>query len=62
VSNRVLPAVGLVIYALGAISVSLRAFVPELVLDLGLLALAAGFAWLAVWLFRNAAGLPDRKN
>ncbi len=49
--SREVPAVPLVLYAVGAIPISLRAFVPELVLDLGLVVLAAGIAWLAVWLF-----------
>jgi hypothetical protein len=49
--SQEVPAVPLVLYAVGAIPISLRAFVPELVLDLGLVVLAAGIAWLAVWLF-----------
>ena len=39
-------------YALGGALVALRAFVPELVLQAGLLALAAGVLGLAVWLLR----------
>jgi len=49
--TRELPTVPLVLYAVGAVPVSLRAFVPEAVLDLGLVVLAAGIAWLAIWLF-----------
>jgi len=49
--TRELPTVPLVLYAVGAVPVSFRAFVPEAVLDLGLVALAVGIAWLAVWLF-----------
>ena len=49
--TREVPAVPLVLYAVGAIPISLRAFVPEAVLDLGLVVLAAGTAWLAIWLF-----------
>ena len=48
------PRGGLALYAVGAVPVALRAFVPELVLDLGLLALAGGVAWLATWLLRTA--------
>ena len=39
-------------YMLGGTLVALRAFVPELVLQVGLLALAAGVLGLAVWLLR----------
>ncbi|MGH3458774.1 hypothetical protein [Aeromicrobium sp.] len=53
--TRELPTVPLVLYAVGAVPVSLRAFVPELVLDLGLLVLAAGIAWLAICLFDRAS-------
>ena len=52
--SRKVPAVPLVLYAVGAIPVSLRAFVPEAVLDLGLVVMAAGIAWLAVWLFGHS--------
>ena len=49
-----LPTVPLILYAVGAVPVSLRAFVPEVALDLGLVVLAAGIAWLAVWLYDRA--------
>ena len=49
--TRELPTVPLVLYALGAVPVSFRASVPEAVLDLGLVVLAVGIAWLAVWLY-----------
>ena len=49
--TREVPVAPLVLYAVGAIPISLRAFVPEAVLDLGLVVLAAGTAWLAIWLF-----------
>ena len=49
------PSAPLVLYAAGAIPVSLRAFVPEIVLDLGLVVLAAGIAWLATWLLNRAS-------
>jgi hypothetical protein len=50
-----LPRLPLVLYGLGAIPVSLRAFVPEAALDLGLVALAAGTAWLAIWLLGRSS-------
>jgi hypothetical protein len=53
--SREIPALPLVLYAVGAIPVSLRAFVPEAVLDLGLVVLAAGIAWLAGWLFNRSS-------
>jgi hypothetical protein len=49
--TREVPAVPLVLYAVGAIPISLRANVGEAVLDLGLVVLAVGTAWLAIWLF-----------
>ena len=52
--SREIPPAPLVLYAIGAIPVSLRAFVPEAVLDLGLVVLAAGIAWLAIWLFNRS--------
>lgn len=53
--SREVPPVPLVLYAVGAIPVSLRAFVPEASLDLGLVVLAAGIAWLAIWLFNRSS-------
>lgn len=55
--GREVPAVPLVLYAVGAVPVSLRAFVPELVLDLGLVFLAVAIAWLASWLFARSSDL-----
>jgi hypothetical protein len=49
--TREVPVAPLVLYAVGAVTVSLRAFVPEAALDLGLAVLALGIAWLAIWLF-----------
>jgi len=49
--TREVPVAPLVLYAVGGVAVSLRAFVPEAVLDLGLAVLAVGTAWLAIWLF-----------
>ena len=49
-----IPSAPMALYAVGAVPVSLRAFVPEAVLDLGLLALAVGAGWLAAWLYARA--------
>jgi hypothetical protein len=49
--TREIPALPLVLYAAGAVPIALRAFVPEVLLDLGLTVLAVGIAWLAIWLF-----------
>ena len=49
--TREVPVAPLVLYAVGAVPIALRAFVPEAALDLGLAVLAVGTAWLAVWLF-----------
>ena len=46
-----LPRLPLVLYAVGALPVALRAFVPEAALDLGLVLLAASITWLAIWLY-----------
>jgi hypothetical protein len=51
IRSREVPVAPLVLYAIGAVPISLRAFVPEVVLDLGLLTLAAGLGWLAIWFF-----------
>ncbi len=51
IRGQEIPAVPLVMYALGAVPVAFRAFVPEPVLDLGLLTLAVAIAWLAAWFF-----------
>jgi hypothetical protein len=49
--TREVPTAPLVLYAVGAVAASLRAFVPEAVLDLGLAVLSVGIAWLGIWLF-----------
>ena len=49
--TREVPVAPLVLYAVGAVPIALRAFVPEAALDLGLAVLAVGIAWLAIWLF-----------
>src|SRR4051794_10277750 len=51
--GRAIPTVPLLLYAVGAIPVSLRAFVPEVALDLGLVTMALGICWLAIWLFNS---------
>jgi hypothetical protein len=55
--GREVPPVPLVLYAVGAVPVSLRAVVPEVVLDLGLVALAVAIGWLAIWLFGRSGHL-----
>lgn len=52
--SREIPTAPLVLYAIGAVPVALRAFVPETVLDLGLAVLAIGIGWLAIWLFTRS--------
>jgi hypothetical protein len=52
--SREVPTAPLVLYAVGAVPVSLRAFVPEVALDLGLVTLAMGIGWLAIWLFNRS--------
>jgi hypothetical protein len=54
IRSREVPVAPLVLYAIGAVPVALRAFVPEVVLDLGLLTLAVGLGWLAIWLFNRS--------
>ncbi|MCW2802595.1 MAG: hypothetical protein JWN06_812 [Propionibacteriaceae bacterium] len=53
--TREVPVMPLVLYAVGAVPISLRAFVPEAVLDLGLAVLAVGIAWIAIWLFDRSS-------
>lgn len=53
--TREVPPLPLVMYAVGAVTVALRAFIPEAALDLGLAVLAVGIAWLAVWLYGRSA-------
>jgi hypothetical protein len=52
--SREVPTAPLVLYAVGAVPVSLRAFVPEAALDLGLVTMAVGIGWLAIWLFTRS--------
>jgi hypothetical protein len=53
--SREVPTAPLVLYAAGVVPISLRAFVPEVALDLGLVTLAVGISWLAVWLFNRSS-------
>ena len=55
--TRLVPTAPLVLYAVGAVPISLRAFVPEAVLDLGLVVLAVGVGWLAIWLFDRSSSI-----
>ena len=54
-AGRTVPAGPLVLYAAGAVPVSLRAFVPEAVLDLGLVTMGVGIGWIAIWLFNRSS-------
>lgn len=53
------PRIPLVLYAIGVVPIALRAFVPELALDLGLVTLAAAIGWLAGWLWVRAASIGN---
>ena len=53
--GRGVPRIPLALYFIGAVPIALRAFVPELALDLGLVVLAAAIAWLAGWLWLRAS-------
>ncbi len=56
--GREIPPLPLVLYGIGAIPVALRAFVPEAALDLGLVVMGVGIAWLSILLLdrsRNVA-------
>ena len=52
--TREIPAAPLVLYAVGAVPVALRASIPEAVLDVGLAVLAVGIAWLGIWFFNRS--------
>ncbi len=60
--TREIPAAPLVLYAAGAVPVSLRAFVPEAVLDLGLVTMAVGTAWLAIWFLDRVSHIGSRDD
>ena len=53
-----LPLVPLVLYAGGAVPVSLRAFVPDAALNLGLVTMSLGIGWIAVWFFVSSSRIP----
>jgi hypothetical protein len=53
------PRVPLALYAYGAVPVSLRAFVPEAALDLGLAVMAVGIGWISIWLLGRAAHITS---
>ncbi len=58
--SREVPTTPLVLYAVGAVPVSLRAFVPEAVLDLGLVTMAVGIGWISIWLFNRSSRITTR--
>jgi len=60
--SREIPATPLVLYAVGAVPVSLRAFVPEVALDLGLVTMAVGVGWLAIWLFGRSSCITHSEH
>ena len=59
--TREVPVAPLVLYAVGAMPIALRAFVPEAALDLGLVVLAVGIAWLAIWLFGRSTHIASQQ-
>src|SRR5687768_13526858 len=48
------PRIPVLAYAIATVPIALRAFVPELVLDLALGLLGASVIWLAVWMLGSA--------
>ncbi|WP_405056918.1 hypothetical protein OG474_29800 [Kribbella sp. NBC_01505] len=48
------PRPALILYAVGAVPVSLRAAVPEAALQAGLLLLAVAIGWLSLWLWSSS--------
>lgn len=57
--SKSVPRLPLVLYGIGALPIALRAFVPELALDLGLVLLAVGVGWLAGWLWVHASTMVE---
>jgi hypothetical protein len=47
------PQIPVIAYAIATVPIALRAFVPELVLDLSLGLLGASVTWLAFWMLRS---------
>jgi hypothetical protein len=60
--SREVPTTPLVLYAVGAVPVSLRAFVPEAALDLGLVTMAVGIGWISIWLFNRSSRITTRTD
>ena len=60
--SREVPTTPLVLYAVGAVPVSLRAFVPEVALDLGLVTMAVGIGWISIWLFNRSSRITTRTD
>jgi len=60
--TREVPTTPLVLYAVGAVPVSLRAFVPEAALDLGLVTMAVGIGWISIWLFNRSSRITTRTD
>jgi len=60
--SREVPTPPLVFYAVGAVPVSLRAFVPEAALDLGLVTMAVGIGWISIWLFNRSSRIATRTD
>lgn len=56
--TRIVPIVPLLLYVVGAVPVALRNLFPEVVLQLGIVVLAAGIGWLAIWLWLHAVRTP----
>jgi hypothetical protein len=57
--SKGVPRVPLALYAIGVAPIALRAFVPELVLDLGLVTLAMAIAWLSASLWAYARNISE---
>jgi hypothetical protein len=55
--RREVPTTPLVLYAIGAVPVSLRAVVPEAALNTGLVVMAIGVGWTALWLLARSSRL-----
>ncbi len=60
-AGKGVPRIPLALYAIGVVPIALRAFVPEIALDLGLVTLAAAIGWLAVWLWVHANSVGEVK-
>jgi hypothetical protein len=59
--TRELPSAPLGLYAVDVVPIAPRAFVPEAILDLGLVTLAVGVAWLEIWLFGSSSRIATTK-